>query len=81
MNRSININKIKSTLSFESTFLREAFQKTIEFYNEAYTQFPRERKAIEKCLRKNLLKDCDEILFKNFIEIKTNSKTNQTSLE
>ena len=64
-------------MSFGPTLLKDAFQQTVQFYDQAYAKFPSERKAIEKCVRKDLLKDCDEIMFKNFIE----QKKNQINLE
>lgn len=62
--------KLEKMLGFKPTDIRIAFKETVDFYNDAYLEFPTERRDIEKSLKKVFFKRTDCSRFDEFIRDK-----------
>ncbi len=69
----INIQKLKSMLEFEQTDIKIALEETIRFYDISYSEFPEERKSIERSLKKMFFAfdQRNMVQFETFIQKKT----------
>ena len=56
----MNIDKLKNVLNFRATSIQEAFEETVEFYEQARFVYAKERIRIEKELKKNFFKKKNE---------------------
>lgn len=63
----IDVSKVKAVLNFEFSHVTDALMETVEFYKNAASLFPDERKKILKDLRKEVIEDEFEDDFNNFI--------------
>jgi hypothetical protein len=73
---SLNIEKIKSSLNFEASDLNQSFKEIVEFYDQAYSKFPKQRKSIEYDIKKHIIKSKNQLAkFDEFIKQKLD-KTN-----
>ena len=70
---SLNTKKIKEMLNFQPSDLIKSFNEIFSFYDQAYTKFPKQRKSIEHDLKRDILKDKNDIaMFDDFIMKKIN---------
>ncbi len=63
----IDVSKFNKRFDFQPYDISDALRETIEFLNQAYAKFPRERLEIEKEVKKEYLKKNDLDKFSLFI--------------
>ena len=67
----ISIQKSKDFFGFVPTQVIEAFKATVEFYNDAYSKYPKHRRTIEKDVCSEVFKkkdDAEKSRFNAFVE-------------
>ena len=67
---ALDISKaLSNKFLWKPTTLRQVIHQTVQWYNDAYRQFPNERKNMAKLLRRTLLKDDDVTYEKLLVDI------------
>lgn len=67
----VSTDKAKKILGFKPSDLKESFKECVEFYQNSYDKYASERRAIEKELKNEWIKDSvEQEIFKIFIKQK-----------